>query len=62
MIKESCNVIGRDILFPEMHAIACARAGTQASKFTCAIYHMCEITVFSRKEKFFIEGFPIEHN
>ena len=34
------------ILFLEMYAIAQARAGTHASKFTCAIYHMCKITVF----------------
>ena len=52
----------KSILFPETHAIARARAGTHVSKFTCAIYHTCEITVFSRKEKFFIERFSIEHN
>ena len=49
-------------LFTEMRAIKRARAGTHASKFTCAIYPMCKIIVFSRKEKFFIEGFSIEHN
>ena len=52
----------KPILFPEMRAIARARAGTHASKFTCAIYHMREIIVLSRKEKFFIEGLSIEHN
>ena len=50
------------ILFPETRAIAHVRAGTHASKFTCAIYRTREIIVFSRKEKFFIEGFSIEHN
>ena len=50
------------ILFPETRAIARARAGTYASKFTCAIYRTREILVFSRKEKMFIEGFSIEHN
>ena len=45
-----------------MRAIARACAGTHASKFTCAIYRMCEIIVFSLKETFFIEGFSIEHN
>ena len=50
------------ILFPEMRAIARAHAGTHANKFTCAIYRTREIIVFSRKEKFFIEGFSIEHN
>ena len=53
-----------------MHVIAHARAGTHASKFTCAIYHNCKIIVFllfvslllytSCKEKFFIEEFVIE--
>ena len=51
-----------NILFPETRAIARARAGTHASKFTCAIYRTGEIIVFSRNEKFFIEGFSIEHN
>ena len=50
------------ILFPEARAIARARVGTHASKFTYAIYRTREIIVFSRKEKFFIEGFSIEHN
>ena len=50
------------ILFPETRAIARARASTHASKFMCAIYRTREIIVFSRKEKFFIEGFSIEHN
>ena len=50
------------ILFPETRAIACALAGTHASKFTCAIYRMRELIVFSCKEKFFIEGFSMEHN
>ena len=50
------------ILFPETRAIACARIGTHASKFMCAIYCTCKIIVFSHKEKFFIEGFSIEHN
>ena len=50
------------ILFPETRAIARARAGTHTSKFTCAIYRTREIIAFSRKEKFFIEGFSIEHN
>ena len=55
-------VLGTFILFPETRAIACAHAGTHVSKFMCAIYRMCEIIVFSHKEKFFIEGFSIEHN
>ena len=51
-------------------AIACTSSGTHISKFTCAIYHMWEIIVFSLfilllyifcKEKFFIEGFFIEY-
>ena len=56
------NLLLLPILFPEMRAIACARAGTHASKFTCAIYRTHEIVVFSCKETFFIEGFSIEHN
>ena len=51
-----------NILFPETRAITRACAATHASKFTCAIYCTCEIIVFSRKEKFFIEEFSIEHN
>ena len=50
------------ILFPEMRAIACTHTGTHTSKFMCAIYCAREIIVFSCKEKFFIEGFSIEHN
>ena len=38
------------ILFPETRAIA--RAGIHPSKFTCAIYHMCEIIVFSLRRNF----------
>ena len=34
-------------LLPETCAIACACAGTHANKFTCAIYHMREVKVFS---------------
>ena len=56
------NDIVEDILFPEMRAGTRARAGTHASKFTWAIYCTCEIIVFSRKEKCFIERFSIEHN
>ena len=55
------NVLN-SILFPETHAIARTRAGTHASKFACVIYRTREIVVISRKEKFFIEGFSIEHN
>ena len=55
-------IVESNILFPETRAIARARAGTHASKFTCAIYCTHEIIVFSCKEKFFIEGFSIEHN
>ena len=47
------------ILFPETRAIARARAGTHASKFTCAIYRTCEIIVFSRKEKFLLKDFAL---
>ena len=49
------------ILFPEI-VRSRARVGTHTSKFTCAIYRMRKIIVFSRKEKFFIERFSIEHN
>ena len=35
------------ILFPEMHVIARAHAGRHAGKFTCAIYRMREVIVFS---------------
>ena len=35
------------ILFSETYAIACIRAGTHTSKFTCPIYHMRKIIVFS---------------
>ena len=49
------------ILFPEI-VWSRAQVGTHTSKFTCAIYRMREIVVFSRKEKIFIEGFSIEHN
>ena len=62
-----CDVIY--IQFPETHVIAGTRAGTHASKFTCAIYRTREIIVFSFlllyiscKEEFFIEGFFIEPN
>ena len=58
------------MLFPETCAIARARTGTRASKFTCTIYRMREIIVFSLFvllllyisliEKFPIEGFFIE--
>ena len=51
-----------------MRAITRARAGTHASRFTCAIYRTRKIIVFSlwfyyisRKKKFFIEGFFIEY-
>ena len=52
-----------------MHAITHARTGTDASKFTCAIYCTCEIIVFPivvllllyiSQKKFFIEWFFIE--
>ena len=53
------------------HVIPCAPAGTQLSKFICEIYRTHGIIVFpyfvllllyiSHKEKFFIEGFFIEH-
>ena len=58
----SCISISMIILFPETRAIARARAGIHASRFTCAIYRTREIIVFSRKGKFFIEGFSVEHN
>ena len=54
--------ISRSILFPEMCAIARACAGTHVSKFTCAIYRTRKIIVLPLREKFFIEGFSIEHN
>ena len=33
-------------LFPEIRAIGCACAGAHVSKFTCEVYHTCEIIVF----------------
>ena len=56
------QVTGVDILFSETRAIASACAGTHTSKSMCAIYCTCKIIVFSHKEKFFIDGFSIEHN
>ena len=57
-------------LFPEMHAIAWAHAGTHTSKSMCGIHCMHIIIVFhflllllsytSCKDKFFIEGSFIE--
>ena len=58
------------LMFPETQAITRARAGTHASKFTCAIYRMHKILVFSLfvllllyiscKETFLIKRFFIE--
>ena len=66
---EVCPSFFTCILFHETRAIAHAHAGTHASKFMRAMYHICKITFestftfvllslyISRKEKFFIEHF-----
>ena len=56
-----CNLWNPSVIgWRGRHTVPCTRWHT--SKFTCAIYRTREIIVFSRKEKFFIEGFSIEHN
>ena len=47
IVAGSCSISGSSTMFPEMHEIAHACAGTHASKFTCVIYHMRKIIVFS---------------
>ena len=47
IIVGSCSISGFFTMFPEMHEIAHACAETHASKFTCVIYYMRKIIVFS---------------